>query len=414
MTSSHATSPTAPAGGLVHIARRVASVPRDKWQGLRPTSVQVYLENRCHLRCLHCYESEHSHPPERGLTVEDYDALFGELAALGGLFVTFTGGEMFLRKDALDVVAVARKHRFAVTLYTSGTLIDAAKADRIRDLKVSEVHISLYSHDASLHDAFTRSPGSHARSLHALALLRERGVRTVLKASVLRINIDHLDELIALAASLGADIQLDPTVRARMDGDRAPIELGVSPQEIMRKILVRPDLSPAFRKHAAEEFCTGERSILDGDDVMCSAGRQTLSVGADGSLSACGYFPIPAGQWRSARDGTEATSVADIWLGSPQLDAVREMTFGGMSDCPTCEVKSTCNPCMAYGLVEHGDIGACNSASRHGATAMRKLATLKARANQKMSHGPPLPIVGDTHLPVAIARQQRSLLHSEP
>lgn len=405
---------------LLQIGRRPANpheVPREKWAQLRPRSVQVYLENRCHLRCQHCYESAESHPHhprDAQLSVADYDALFGELAALGALFLTFTGGEIFLRKDALDIIALARRHRFAVTLYTSGTLIDEAIADRIRALKVSEVHVSVYSHDARIHDAFTGSPGSHARSLRALRLLRQPdGVRTVVKTNILRFNIDHLDDLIALATSLAADIQFDPSVRPRMDGDRAPLDLQVSPQEIMRKVLVRPDLARAFRTNTPEQLCSGERSLLDGDDVLCGAGRETISVGADGSLSACGYFSVPAGRWRRGE-----TSVSDVWFGSTQLDAVREMTFASMRACPSCDVKSTCNPCMAYGLVEHGDIGACNSASRHMATAGRALAELKARANRKMEAAPrsrrALPIVGGAAFEVQAPRQARPLLATEP
>ncbi len=382
-------------------------VSHDKWRGLRPTNVQVYLENKCHLRCQHCYESSESHPHDQHLSLDEYDALFGELAALGGLLLTFTGGEIFLRKDALDVVALARKHRFAVTLFTSGTLIDEARADRIKELKVSEVHISVYSHDASLHDAFTRSPGSHARSVRALDLLRARGVRTVLKANVLRFNIDALDELAAFAKSLGADIQLDPSVRTRMDGDRAPLEYAVSPDEIMRRLLVRPEIAPAFRKHQPEQLCSGDRSVLDGDDVMCGAARDTISIGADGSVSACGYFPVAAAAWQPG-------SLRDIWLGSAHLDDVREMTFGKMRDCPSCDVKTTCNPCMAYGLVEHGHLGACNSASRHGAEAVRGLAELSARANTKLSRGRMLAIVGERDVAPVAPLQTRPMLNTEP
>lgn len=386
-------------------------VPREKWNLLRPRHAQVYLENRCHLRCQHCYETPTSHPQGDSLSLEDYDALFGELAELGVLFLTFTGGEVLLRRDALDIVALARRHRFAVTLYTSGTLIDAARADRIKALRVSEVHVSVYSHEAAVHDAFTRVPGSHARSLAALELLRERGVSTVLKANVLRFNIDHLDELIALAASFGAAIQLDPTVRPRLDGDRAPLEHGVTAAELQRKVLVRPELAPAFRRHRAEELCTGERSLLSDDDVLCGAARDVISIGANGDVLACGYFPSPAGRWSRAPEGRR---LRDIWLGSAQLDAIREMNFARMNDCSSCDLRSVCNPCMAFGEVEHGDIGACNRTSRFGATALGMLAAKKAIANRKMEHGRSLPIVGDRNVAVRPALQARQVLTTEP
>lgn len=386
-------------------------VPRDKWRALRPSAAQIYLENRCHLDCQHCYESPSTHPPEQHLSLEDYDALLGELAALGVLFLTFTGGEIFLRKDALDVIAMARRHRFAVTLYTSGTLLDEAKADRLRDLNVSEVHISVYSHDSALHDAFTRVPGSHAKSVAALRMLKERGVTTVLKANVLRFNIDALDELLTLADTLGAEVQLDPSVRPRLDGDRSVLELGVTPEELRRKVLVRPDLAPAFRRYRAEELCAGERKLLDDDSVLCGAARDVIAIGADGSVLACGYFPAAAGRWR--RDAAGAR-LEDIWLQSAQLDEVREQTIAAMSGCGRCELRPMCNPCMAFGLVEHGGIGACNSSSRHGASAFRGLAEAKVRANEKMARGRALPIVGERDVSVPAPRQGRPLFQTEP
>ncbi|MCC7070208.1 MAG: radical SAM protein [Deltaproteobacteria bacterium] len=400
---------------LVHIGTRPetrsGAVPRHKWRALHPQAAQLYLENRCHLDCRHCYESPATHPPAHHLSLAEYDALFGELASLGVLFLTFTGGEIFLRKDLLDIVALARRHRFAVTLYTSGTLIDEAMADRLRALKVSEVHVSVYSHDAAVHDAFTQVPGSHTKSVDALRLLKERGITTVLKANILRCNVDALDELMALAASLGAEIQLDPTVRPRLDGDTSVLDQGVSPEELRRKVLVRPELAPAFRRHAAEELCSGERKLLDDDAVLCGAARDVVAIAADGSVLACAFFPTDAGRWQA---GVPGRSLEDIWLQSDQLDAVRERRFATMHRCGRCELRPTCNPCMAFGLVEHGDLGACNSASRHGAAALRGLAELKAQANAKMTRGRALPIVGERDVVVAPPLQGRPLLQTEP
>lgn len=396
---------------LVNIGRSSSArgVPRERWAHLRPTSAQIYLENRCHLSCRHCYESELSHPTKSdSLALEDYRELFDQLAQLGVLSLTFTGGEIFLRRDLLDIIDAARTRRFAVTLYTSGTLIDEVKADRLRALQVSDVHVSVYSHDPGVHDEFTQVPGSHGKSVRALKLLAERGVRTVLKSNVMAFNVDAIDDLMALARSLGAEIQLDPNVRPRMDGDQSPLRFAVPPEVIHRKLLVRPEIAPAFRKHRAEDYCSGERSILDEADVMCGAALSSLSVGADGSIAACGFFPVAGGRWR------RGASLADIWLGSSHFDEVRRATFGTQSHCPSCDLRSGCNPCMAYALVETGDLRGCNSASRAGASAFRLLAEGKARANRKMSRGRALPIVGDVTMTPAASSQRRPLLHTEP
>ena len=365
----------------------------ERWRGVRPGSAQIYVENRCNLKCSHCYESEESHPPERyQLSVEDYARIFDELAELGVLYLTFTGGEIFLRRDLLDIIELARKKRFAVTLFTSGTLLDDKKADRLAALKVKDVHVSVYSHDPAVHDGFTNIPGSHAKSVRALKLLHERGVQTVMKANLMTFNVEHIDELIALARSVGADYQFDPTVKPRMDGDRAPLEYAVPPERIRRLVLNRPDLYTAFQRFRPDDLCAGDKSLLDGDSVMCGAARGFISISADGGVYACGFFPTPGGHLKER-------SLKDIWFGSEQFARIRETTYDKMESCASCDVRSTCGPCMAYAEVEHGDHKKCATSSRQLAEAVRLLAERKVRTNEKLSRGRPLPLVGDLEVP---------------
>ena len=196
---------------------------------VRPTTALVYVENACHLKCDHCYESEASHPKHQVLTLDDYAKIFDGLARIGVLSVTLSGGEIFLRRDVLDIVALARERRFSVPLSTRGTLLHAEKADRIAALKVADVQISLYSDDPAVHDNFTGIPGSHQRSMRGLKLLQARGVKTVVKANIMTFNIDSLDAIMALAESVGARYEFDPTVHPKMNGDKSPLKYAVSP-----------------------------------------------------------------------------------------------------------------------------------------------------------------------------------------
>lgn len=373
--------------------RRAAAVSR-------PLFAHIYVENRCHLRCAHCYESEESHPGHHHLDIDDYADVFDQLAALGVFVLTFSGGEPFLRRDFLDIVELARKKRFAVRIYTSGTLITPEKADRIRDLKVQEVHISVYSHDAEVHDGFTGIPNSHKKSIAALKMLEERGVHTVLKANIMTFNVDHLDELIDLAKSLGADYQLDPSVKPKMNGDRSPLRFAVPPEELRDKVLWRPDLQSVLSMEQAEGMCDGENPRKGKDGGMCAAAKGLITVNADGTISPCAMFPTNGGSFRDQR-------IEDIWFRSSLFEAVRRQRFDDMKECPDCEVRATCAPCMAYALVEHGDQTACNTSSRQYATGQHLLAGRMLKAQKKNTRGRALTIVGDLDVPIDAVKGTR-------
>jgi radical SAM protein with 4Fe4S-binding SPASM domain len=345
----------------------------EDWAHLRPMYAHIYVENRCHLKCEHCYESEESHPGTHHVSLEDYDRIFDQLASLGVLVLTFSGGEPFLRKDFLDIVELARSKRFAVRIYTSGTPISEAKADRLAALKVSEVHVSVYSHLADKHDAFTGTGGSWAKSVRALHFLRDRGVRTVLKSNVFTWNADELGDLIALAGELGADYALDPTVKPRMDGDRTPLDHAVSPERLSELMEELPHLTKTMSAEKAESICSGENP-RDGGSSMCAAGSKLITVWADGSIAPCALFPVAGGN-------ALEESVSDIWFKSKLFHEVRSTQISDMTSCGSCGVRGACSPCMAYSLIEHDDHRACSSPSRQVATARYQMAERRMHAS---------------------------------
>ncbi len=363
-------------------------VQTSRWDAVRPRFATVYIENKCHLRCDHCYESAESHPHDARMSLADYDKLFDELAALGVLYLSLTGGEIFLRGDVLDIAALGRKKRFAVRLFTSGTLINEERADRIAQLKVSEVQVSLYSADPAVHDAFVGQPGAHAKTVRALRLLRERSVLTVLKTQALTINIDALETLAQLAESVGADFRVDPLVHPRMNGDPHPLRYLVPPEVLQRKLLAEPHLFTAFHGRSAESMCGGD-ALRTSESTLCAAARDVVSIAADGGVLPCASFPIAGGN-------VKERSLVDIWRRSRLFHEVRATTFGDMSACQGCGVKASCDPCMAYALIENGDHRQCNASSLNLATALRGLAQERVRKDARDMRGAPLPIVGGT------------------
>ena len=70
----------------------------------------------------------------------------------GALFVTLSGGELFLRKDALLVARHARSRGLALRLFTNATRITRELAAEIADVRPLAVEISLYGADARRHD----------------------------------------------------------------------------------------------------------------------------------------------------------------------------------------------------------------------------------------------------------------------
>ena len=66
------------------------------------------------------------------LSTEEHYRLLDQLADAGCLWLLFTGGEIFARRDFLDIYTYAKQKGFLITLFTNGTLITPRIADDAR------------------------------------------------------------------------------------------------------------------------------------------------------------------------------------------------------------------------------------------------------------------------------------------
>jgi radical SAM protein with 4Fe4S-binding SPASM domain len=303
-----------------------------------PLSVQFDLTYRCNERCVHCYLDHDDHGE---VTTAEVRHILDQLAEAGTLFLIFSGGELLLRPDLFDLLAYARALRFDVKLKTNGILLREREADRIRAAGVREVQISIYSHRADVHDAITKVPGSLERSIAAIRHLKSRGLRVLIANVLMRQNAFDYSGVRALAAELGVDSTVDPTITPKMDGDTSILSLRVA----------EPQLLQIFRDRSLvpNDFCTppssGSADAETLDALPCSAGHTALYISPYGEVYPCVQFPLPTGNLRHQRFDT-------IWRHSPQLADVRSIRVSDLPTCSSCGYVSSCTRCPGLAYME--------------------------------------------------------------
>jgi radical SAM protein with 4Fe4S-binding SPASM domain len=303
-----------------------------------PLGVQLDVTHRCNERCVHCYLDHHDHGEMS--TVEIMDVL-DQLAEAGVFFLTFSGGEVLMRMDFFRILEYARSLLFAVKVKTNAFLIGRKEADRLLELGVQSVQVSIYSDRAEVHDAITKLPGSLKRSLAGIRLLRQRGMKTVIANVLMRQNLADYSGVVALAKELGAEYTLDPTVTPMMDGDRSILGLGISPADL-RQIFRNPELVGDVEEACAPPPAVGD-DILDG--VPCSAGHTFCYISPYGDVYPCVQFPLPTGNVRRQK-------FRDIWKHSPQMNEVRSIRGRDLPTCSSCSHLGTCSRCPGLAYME--------------------------------------------------------------
>ncbi len=303
-----------------------------------PLSVQLDLTYRCNERCIHCYLDHDDHGE---MTTAEIKGLLDQMADAGVFYLTISGGEIMMRRDFFEILEHARARTFCVKLKTNGVLIRKKEAERLRELGVESIQISIYSHRAEVHDAITKVPGSFRQSIEAVRFLRMQGLHVTMANVLMVQNATDYLSVKALAAELDATFIMDPTITPMMDGDRSILKLNVD----------QAALQGVFRDGAlvgnVEEFCAPPQGVDEEalDMLPCSAGHTACYVSPYGDVYPCVQFPLPSGNVRR-------TKFVDIWRDSPQLKEIRSITLRDMPSCSQCTHGATCTRCPGLAYME--------------------------------------------------------------
>ena len=111
-----------------------------------PLQVSIEVTRRCPLECLHCYNNlpmGDLDARQRELSKEEHFRMLDELVEKGCFWILYTGGEIFARKDFLEIYTYAKKKGFLITLFTNGTIINEQIADYLAEWPPFAIEITL-------------------------------------------------------------------------------------------------------------------------------------------------------------------------------------------------------------------------------------------------------------------------------
>jgi heme d1 biosynthesis radical SAM protein NirJ len=155
------------------------------------------LIRRCNLTCRHCYSisTDRDFPGE--LSTAEVHAVMDDLRAFGVPVLILSGGEPLLRPDIYDIALRAKALGFYVGLSSNGTLIDTSNIERIAAVGFDYVGVSLDGIQDT-HDRFRRMIGAYDRSLAAIRLCRDAGIKIGVRFTLTQDNQGDLPALLGL------------------------------------------------------------------------------------------------------------------------------------------------------------------------------------------------------------------------
>lgn len=148
----------------------------------------------CNLKCRHCYMSSDNKKYQNELTTQEAKSFIDDLADFHVPVLLFSGGEPLIRPDFFELAEYAQAKGVRPTLSTNGTLITREVAQRIKDIGVGYVGISLDGLQ-DVNDQFRGVEGAFQKAMEGIQNCVAVGQRVGLRFTINHHNIQELENI---------------------------------------------------------------------------------------------------------------------------------------------------------------------------------------------------------------------------
>jgi pyrroloquinoline quinone biosynthesis protein E len=351
----------------------------------RPLALLAELTYRCPLHCPYCSNPLELARYRNELDTATWQRVLAEAAELGVVQVHFSGGEPLVRRDLPDLIQHARGLDLYTHLSTGATVDGELAIQRLRAAGLDALQVSLQDAQPAGNDWLAGTP-SFDKKRHAVAAAKELDFPVTLNVVLHRYNLDHLEEIIALASDWRVDrlelahVQYTGWAfrnRSALLPNRAQVEHA---ETVVRQARQHLGDRPQIVHVLPDYFQPYPKACLHG------WGRVFLTVAPDGAVLPCQTArEIPGLVFPNVR----IASLADIWFHDPVFKRFRG-TAWMPEPCRRCDRREIdFGGCRCQAFLLAGDPAAtdpvCHLSPQHTVVeealrqAQRQAATLQFR-----------------------------------
>jgi len=351
-----------------------------------PLWLLAELTYRCPLHCVFCYNPVDFAQHQTELSTDDWLRVLREGRELGAVQCGLSGGEPLLRDDLEIIVAEARRLGYYTNLLTSGVGLTEKRAQALKDAGLDHVQLSFQDSTREMNDFLSHTKTFELKNRVA-AIIKGQGWPMVMNVVIHRLNIDHIDRIIGMAAELGAEYlelantqyyswaylnreQLLPTHEQLRRAEAITDAWRVSLGDRMKLFFVAPDYHEGKPKKCVNGW-----------------GSMFLTVTPDGTALPCHTARmLPGLAFPNVRD----MSLREVWFDSEGFNRYRGT--GWMKEpCSSCDQREVdLGGCRCQAFLIAGDPAAadpvCVKSPHHGLVTAAVAGAEKAAASRIVEH----------------------------
>lgn len=294
-----------------------------------PEVLHVDLTNWCNFNCIACWcrspllgdKAMSEEEKKLILPLDLLKSIFDDITEMGGLrqVKLVGGGEPFMHPDILKVVEYIKKKDSSVEIdiNTNFSLVDQAKADRLFELGVDSLTVSLWAGSeeayAAVHPNQTGETFLKIKKVLKFILERKKQLKTrhpriIIHDVILKLNYHDVEEMLNFGLEIGADniqfvpvdpingktdnLLLDDTEKKELLERLYLIKKRYDPESLVfcskeGKSVVLPDFDGFIRRIQELNISTGAYDEAVVDEFPCYVGWLFARIMTTGNVVPC-------------------------------------------------------------------------------------------------------------------------------
>lgn len=304
------------------------------------------ITSLCNLKCVHCYMGD-LRQEEKQYSYEQIISIIDKMYDYGVLFLTFSGGEPFVRADFRDIYIYAKKKGFIVEIFTNGTLIDEQWVEIFKEYPPFLIDISIYGSSEETYFKVTQKQGKFKKFIKTLNLLKDAGIRTAIKAPVLSLNCQELEYMRNISETFsGENFRFSFDIVPDRSNKAEPQRFSVDP---LAAVLLEIDNGSNYNSmsEVGREGSSWVKSHINDMLVpkyFCSIGKSTIHIDYNGNVKPC----------VECMDGYSIFEHDLNWIIS-EFSKIKEQKVTCDYKCAHCEALTLCKSCPQIRKRIYGD-----------------------------------------------------------
>ena len=351
-----------------------------------PVLIALELTRSCKMNCIFCRANAKSVSYEKEITTQEYFDLLDDVADHFSPIILLSGGDPMEREDIFQIAEYGTKLGLNVALSSCGHSYNEENLQRLKEVGVFRITMTLSGATKNTHDEITGRDGSFDEIMRAIEICKNVAMPFQINTTVVMRNFSEVPLILELVQRMGASSYQPfffvPMGRGSSSGNQA-----ISPKEYEKLLnwlydqrlkldhryeeniithledadgslqlkdnfLLRPSCAPQNARIVIQK--NEELQIFDQNDYFfelsfngCKAGKFFAFISHRGRVQTCGMLEIECGDIRNE-------PFSKIWETSKVFRALRDPgEYKGK--CGSCHYLQFCGGCRARAYIKTRD-----------------------------------------------------------